>query len=452
MAHHVIQPFDVQRRPSGEANIEPRPPAPYYNHKMVQHEPVRLSSVLLFGRNLLDPINLISTCAIYLLCNIILARSVSLVIFLLLFSLCCWLFHCHLESYRSFRLVKRYIKSLEANDGPALKSFLANHLRYIYPNYAFEHPTSAVVVPRSTIQSNLFRNKIKLVVVAPTAQANPIDSYRWANKMISFFWPYLSHVVHHELNEFLRNSSMLVRNAIGLKRFFFAFLRQVDANIIAVEHCELGSNAPYIKNIHVLDEDQDDETRGSLVYDLDLVYEGNMNISFICRYFGCCNSRLGLKDVFVHLSPRIIIGPIDHRVPTIKQFSLSLLTLPKFGYKGIALVELAELKLARRSINRAIKDHLLYPKTISMTLEEIVEIIRNRRRQQEQQQVHEANENRPGVLDDQSESLRLPWTTRLVARLMFCTCICSNYCLRFCQEEKLLNESSRRLRDLQASK
>jgi hypothetical protein len=306
----------------------------------------------------------------------------------------------------------------------------------------FEHPTDGAEVALALPKAG-----------TPDKQksAAKLDTYRWVNKMINFFWPYLSHVVHHELNEFLANSRAMARDGVGLKRLLYAFVKQVDANILAIERCELGSNAPYIKSIHVLDEVKpSDGKKSSLVYDLDLIYEGNMNISFICRYFCCCNSRLGLKDVFVHLSSRLIVGPIDSTKPTIEKFSFSLLKLPKFGYKGIALVELAELRLAKRSINRLIREHLLYPKTISLTLENLLESIKTRQQEEARQVSHplrpvlssiETSHNNNNCNNEE----QLPWTTRLVARLLFCTCMCSNLCLRFCQDEKL-NRDSQRLR------
>lgn len=406
---------------------------------MVKREPVRVPGVILFERNLLDPVLLISTCIIYLFCCIILPSDASFVTFLVIFSLLCGLFNYHLESYRSFIRIRKCVRSLELDDKPALKDFLSSHLRYLKPGHVFEHPTGGLETAFAAQQSETLENQQKALAKN--------DTYRWANKMINFFWPYLSHVVHHELNEFLANSRSLVRTSVGLKRLLYAFFRQVDANILAIEHCELGSNAPHIKSIHVLDEGKDDDaSKRSLIYDLDLVYEGNMNISFICRYFCCCNSRLGLKDVFIHLSSRFIIGPIDSRRPSIEKFSFSLLKLPKFGYKGIALVELAELRIAKRSINRLIKEHILFPKVVSLTLEDLIENIKARQQEQAQQIV-----NQPGRIgssqDNDQRTEQLPWTTRILARLMFCTCMCSNFCLRCCQEEKL-NRDSQRLQRL----
>jgi hypothetical protein len=403
---------------------------------MTRPEPVRISGVILFEKNLLDPVIWASTSIIYVFCHITFASDASFVTFLFIVSLFCGLFNYHLESYRSFRRIRRHIHLLESDDKPGLKAFLSSHLRYLKPNHVFEHPADttemAFAVPFEKVPDDR---------KAPAKH----DTYRWANKVISFFWPYLSHVVHHELNEFLAKSQILAENNVGLKRVLFAFIKQIDANILAIERCELGSNAPYIKSIHVSDK-IDDQKGGKrlLVYDLDLIYEGNMDIAFICRYFCCCNSRLGLKDVFVHLSSRLTVGPIDDLQPSIEGISISLLKLPKFGYKGIALVELARLRLARRSINRLIKTYLLYPKSISMTFKDLLETI-NCRNQQEARNdtVHDARRVELAVHND-NQPEPLSWSTRCIARLMFCACMCSNFCLRICQEEKL-NQSSQQL-------
>lgn len=403
---------------------------------MAKQEPVRLSGVLLFERNLLDLALLISTSSIYLFCCATLNTDGSFVKFVAVFSSLCTLFNYHLESYRSFKTIRKCVHSLEADDKPALRAFLSSHLRYLKPGHVFEYPGDKTEFVLESRKCDEFNN-----------QKHPVkqDTYRWANKIIGFFWPYLSHVVHHELNEFLARSKVLATTEVGLKRMLYAFVKQVDANILSIERCELGSNAPYIKSIHVSDERQDkDNPKRSLVYDLDLIYEGNMNISFICRYFCCCDSRLGLKDVFVHMSSRLIVGPIDDQAAMIEKFSFSLLSLPRFGYKGIALVELARLKIARRSLNRLIKEHLLFPRRVSIATEDL--LANTKKRQQEVLQ--EAATNQPGQMGTSNDSARgsqpSPWTTRLVARLMLGTCLCSNWCLNICQEERL-NLDSRRL-------
>jgi hypothetical protein len=404
---------------------------------MVKQEPVRVSGAILFERNLLDPVQLISTSVIYLFCCIMLASDASYVKFLVIFSLFCGLFNYHLESYRSFERIRRSVYTMESADKPALRAFLSSHLRYVRPVHIFEHPTDGFTDAFTSPKVNSSDDQ-------HTTAKN--DTYRWVNKMMKFFWPYLSHVVHHELNNFLVNSRGLARSKGGLKRLLYAFFKHVDANIMAIEHCELGTNAPCIKRIHVEDERRDGlGLRRSLIYDLDLNYEGNMNIALICRYCCCCTSRLGLKDVFVHLNSRLILGPIDSRFPSIERISYSLLKLPKFGYKGIALVELAELRLAKRSINRLIKEHLLYPTTISIDLKNLVNKLG--KRQETVEDLHQ-----PGRIESSNENQNnqpeyIPWHTRFVARLMYSACICTNFCLRFCQDERL-NQESRRLERL----
>lgn len=371
----------------------------------------RLSSATLFKKNLLDPVIYISTSATYILCHLF-ARHASPATFLVIFGCLYWLLNRHIEAYRSFAVTRRWVRILETR-GQAMDSFLGTF-------YACEPDISRDSLTRRQDISHHQPSR---------------DSFDWINKIISIFWPYLSHVVHHELNEFLRTSSALVRNQVGLKRLLYAFVQQIDANILAIEHCELGARAPFIKSLMVYDPIE--QAKASLVYDLDLAYEGNMSIVFICRYFCCCSSRMGLRDVFVHLKSRLALGPIDSAKPALEGISFSLLELPEFGYKGIALVELTQLKLAKRSINRLIREHVLYPKCVSIKMSEMEAKMKENAKAKAQQAKKKSTPddqrapNESSAINEQTGmTARLPWGTRLLARMMYFTCMCSNCCLR----------------------
>lgn len=371
--------------------------------------PVRLSGLILFKYNLLDPLTLVSTCATYLLCLVI-GRHLSALGFLTLFASIIWLFQRHIESYRSFRVTRRWVRALE-RDEELVSAFLAvNFIDDCKPARAVERH---------------------------------VDTYLWINRIINFFWPYLSHVVHHELNEFLAQSGSLAQSRVGLKRFLYALVRQLDANILAIEHCELGARAPFIKSLVVSNEGARNKT---MVYDLDLAYEGNMNMSFICRYCCCCSSQVGFKDVFVHLKSRLMIGPIISEVPSVEAIAFSLLEQPAFGYKGIALVELAELKVAKRSIDRLIKDHLLYPKQIRLTAAELQAKMKERERsalEAAQQVARDGGSG--GEFEEVSASPvgRPALGARILAQLAYFACICSNGCLRCCCQQERRRASER---------
>lgn len=355
--------------------------------------PVRLSGVTLLKKNLLDPVIYIATSLTYLFCLAI-GRHLSTVSFFVLFMGITWLIQRHIEAYRSFRITRKWTRTLEGDENFVHAFLLANFSNDYKSHRLPDHQT---------------------------------DTYLWINKIVNYFWPYLAHVVHHELNEFLAHPSLLMPGNVGLKRFIYAFIRQIDANIFAIEHCELGARAPFIKSLIVFDEGAKDKT---LIYDLDLAYEGNMNMSFVCRYCCCCSSRMGFKDVFVHLRSRLMIGPIEEDKALIDAVSFSLLELPAFGYKGIALVELAELRMARRSINRLIKDHLLHPKQVRLTMAEL-----ERKLFGADERV--VAESGPSCEDDLLTLRRPPLTSRILARLTCLTCMCSNSCLRFCQRERV---------------
>lgn len=367
----------------------------------MEQEPTRINGAKLFKRNLLDRTQLVTTTIIYLIClSISKESSIFSLAFILPFGLTCWLVNRCLESYKSFKRVNSCVKRLSANKR-LLRAFLSVHVG------------SRFAIDRS------------------------VDTFRWTNKIIAFFWPQLSHIVHHELNEFLVQSRNFVHSDEGMKRLLFAVVRQLDANILAIERCQLGAKAPYIKNIRVFDEIKSK----TLVYDLDLAYDGNMNMLFSCKYFGCCTTRLGLRDVFMHFKGRTIIGPIREDIPKVDKIKFTLLELPEFGYKGVALVELAELKLARRAINRLIEQYLLYPETVSVSIDDLLESLKKKPGPKADEvsgplQVDDertrdiCTDTRCKTAGRHSNIDHLPWTTRFAARCILCTFLCSNCCLR----------------------
>lgn len=351
----------------------------------MERETIRISSAVLFKRNLLDSTLHISTTIVFLIC---LSLSRTIFTFLALFSCIYWAVNHQIESYRSFKIVNKCTKKLRANE-KLLRAFLSVH---IGSRFSISHS---------------------------------IDTFRWANKIIAFFWPYFSHVIHYELNEFLRESGSFAHSDESFKQLTYAILRQLDANILAIEKCQLGAMAPYIKNILVSYEMKNK----TLIYDLDLAYEGNMNISFICKYFCCCTSRLGLKDVFMRFKGRVIVGPIKEYIPKVEKIKFTLLELPEFGYRGIAMVELAELKVARRAINKLIKEYLLYPESVSVSLSDLVESLKKRSSPQPQPLRISTECNSSARLN------HMPLKTKFMARIVLFACMCSNFCLRCCQEE-----------------
>lgn len=365
---------------------------------------------------------------------------------------------------------------------------------------------------------------------------NKCDSFHWMNRVIKFFWPYLSHVVHYELNEFFReqiDSGNLARSNEELKKLFYAILKQLDTNILVIEKCQLGYQAPIIKDLSVLEEDinEDNQLKCSagksntttatttqdfflaegnkgisvktnkvsgkkearakikregnsinrssgrqtnstvrimtkkntkqvelkqqqqqlankkekfLVYNVNLEYNGDMNIAVIYKYFCCLSSRFGLKDVFLHFKLRFILGPIKENIPFIDQVSITLLELPQFGYKGIALAELAELKIVRGVINRLITKNLLYPRFVRISLHELLDTLINGPKTREQRQELKLRREQKVNVRDRTDSgvsaagsnkanAEVPIWTRFYANTLLFGCICSNFLLRSCQ-------------------
>lgn len=332
-------------------------------------ETYRISSIQLFVRNLFDTTVLISTCMIFAISFASTTHS-TLQSFLLMFSIFTWLINHQIELYRSFNNVRDCVRVLSRDRG-RLKSFLKDYMG------------------------------------AKSTASETRDTFKWMNEVIAFFWPHLSHVIHHELNDFLKNFNSLARSKGDIKKLFYAIIKQLDTKILAIERCELGARAPYIREISLADCPKD----VLVAYNISMAYEGNMNISFICRYFCCSSRRIGLKDVFINFNGRLSVGR------SLEDVTVTLMELPKFGYKGIALVELAELKIARRAINNLISEHLLHPRSMSLNLRTIM-----------------SNTLRVAP-DSESDTDEVPLRTKLVARMLLLGCFCSNCCIRCCQEE-----------------
>lgn len=367
-------------------------------------EPYRVSSYAIFRRNLLDPALHLSVILIYVVCKLLTSNKLS---FLFLFTLIFLLVNHHFESYKSFVGVRHFISG---------DKFLKNLERK----------------PRK-------------------------DSFAWSNRIIAFFWPYLSRLLHQELNDFLKDQI-----EEGL------FYEIMDHLII--EKCQLGAQSPQIKNLSA--SPGQDKT---LVYNLNLVYNGDMNISMIYRYLGCCSSRVGLKDVFLHFNIRLTLGPILERgfvlrkgyIPSVEAIRLTLLELPDFGYKGIALAELAELKIVRKLINRLIRKYLLHPRQVTVELRKLIEArlthadkktdkLTSLSSKKSAAAAAEASSSRiethPGKIEHSGERPPLSasagaWT-KLRANALICGCLGANFLLRCCQwcghEQRNVSPSSAR--------
>lgn len=385
----------------------------YYNTKLESdiYEPKRVNSFHLFKRNLLDQNLAIQCCIIYLISIAITDRWI--IPFIILFVIVDY----HIESYKSFVNVRKSVQIIENN--------IRKHQEV--------------------------RSCCSLAANHPT----PTDSFNWLNKIIAFFWPFLSQSIHYQLNQFFRDqieSGSLGRSKSKMKRLLYAIIRQINTDLIVIERCQLGRQAPFVralkayllstlKESDLLGHQHADQTgiRNNLVYDIDFGYIGDMNISVIYRYLCCCASRIGLKDVFLNFGMRLTFGPITSELPFIERISITLLTLPDFGYKGIALAELAELKLVRRVINKIITQQLLYPQELSFKLEELLQPAKSesgsedsetqRRRIRKEEISHEESSS-----DERPESVSC--LNRCAARTLLCTFVCSNCCLKPCHQHK----------------
>lgn len=390
--------------------------------------------------------------------------------FLLLFSFLSYLVNHHLDSYRSFVVVNRSTEILN-NDNQLRRTFLSIHLssdprRRITVHYgkgSHLDVEAEAMTSGSSANSIVSHNRTELI------EEQTRDSFHWLNKTIAFLWPYLSHLVHFELNQFFRDqieSGSLGRSNVGSKRLYYAILRQLNTNVLAIERCQLGEQSPFIKNLVAFEGNAITKARLSdrktsiqfsigtessktiktsppiasastepspankdktLVYNIDLAYNGDMDISVIYKYLCCCNSRMGFKDVCLHFNLQIVLGPIRRDIPFIDQVSFTLLEKPEFGYKGIALVELAELKLVRGVINKLITKYLLYPRVVTVKLSAILDKL--------------INGPRAGDSPHEKETLgtgepNLPISTRFTARTLLFICCCSNFCLRCCQNKR----------------
>lgn len=477
------------------------------------------------------------------------------------------LINYHIESYRAFLAVNRSVEIL-TKDKKLLETFLKTHLGYNL-NYGQQQNYDSNRLSQSNEISDSDRGRIFLSKQEKVGQSsldqkwirwspsrnkqfdrfdmenlnrdntNKCDSFHWMNRVIKFFWPYLSHVVHYELNEFFReqiDSGNLARSNEELKKLFYAILKQLDTNILAIEKCQLGYQAPIIKDLSVLEEDRNEdnqlkysagkststtttkdvslaggnkdvslktnkvsgkkeETRVKmkreknninrssdrqtnstvrimtkktntkqvelkqqqqqltnkkekfLVYNVNLEYNGDMNIAVIYKYFCCLSSRFGLKDVFLHFKLRFILGPIKENIPFIDQVSITLLELPQFGYKGIALAELAELKIVRGVINRLITKNLLYPRFVRVSLHELLDTLINGPKTREQRQelklrreqkvsVKARTDLRVSAGSNKDDKAEVPIWTRFYANTLLFGCLCSNFLLRSCQSRQ----------------
>lgn len=520
-----------------------------------KREAFRVSGYLLFKKNLLDLSLFTSVLFSYTICHLIVSSDSSLITFIVVFSSIFMSINYHIESYRAFLAVNTSVDCLK-RDKKLRETFLSTHLGYNSncQGYAtLDRVINKVNDSNTNSNSDTERGKffpVKLSIKEGVQSSldqkwvrwspshdnnrqnfnrklergginiNKCDSFHWMNRIIKFFWPYLSHVIHYELNEFFReeiDSGNLARSNEELKRLFYAILKQLDTNILVIERCQLGNQAPIIKDLSVSEEEnslddkysieedkfiapgvevaggyqdtvsvktnklslrrgkvrnnkdkipgkqtsriesnnkqvgqkqqpeqqQSTNKRGKLlVYNVNLEYNGDINIAIIYKYFCCLSSRFGLKDIFLHFKLRFILGPIKENIPFIDQVSFTLLELPEFGYKGIALAELAELKIVRSVINRLITKNLLYPRLVSVSLHELLDTLINGPKTREQRKElklrqqrkaeNRAKKNLPES-DGSRDKAEVSIWTRLYANTLLLGCICSNFLLRSCQ-------------------
>lgn len=415
-------------------------------------ESYRLSCIFLFKQNLCDFQLHIAILACFLVTRLIVGRPCeSVLAFLLVFGVFFYLVNQHMESYRNFKLVRGILETYPPDD-VRLLSFLR------------------VCLDRDTQYGRSVRGSLDIASSLPLARQAQVgsavllqpleerqDTFGWLNRIIAFIWPYLSLVVHSELNKFFVKqikSGNLAQSEASSRRLLYAVVKQLDTNISCIEHCELGKQWPIINDLRVTEssteqlvESNRPKTKSALsrkkgkvlICDIDLHYNGDVNISIIYKYFCCCSSRFGLKDIFLHFKPRIVLGPIGKRSPFVEELAFTLLQLPKFGYKGIAMVELAELRVVRRLINNLIVEHILQPRVLVVSLGKLIE------RHLHGKPISRFSGNKPAASGDiikftkadensGSERRQPSFWTNITARMLLCSCMCSNVLLRLFQK------------------
>lgn len=388
-------------------------------------EAYRISGARLFHYHLLDRVFITSVAIAFALCRLVLGSCHS-TLFVLVFSGIVYGLNYHIEAYRSFLSVSRNVEMMMASDR-MLQRFILSHSESIRPEVP--HP--------------------KL-----SGQRDVMDSFQWINKSIVFLWPSLSQLIHSQLDEFFEKevrSRSMAHDGRRMVRIIYAMLTQFDSRILTIEKFQLGRQSPEIKYLTVKETNSPEsmdlttkrperipvqsrslkrkrkKTSKFLVCDAHINYNGNMNLTMICRNSCCFNSRIGLEDVFLNFKFRVLVGPVSRRFPFIRKLSLTLMEKPDYGYKGIALVELAQLKIARRLINRAIKDHMLYPKMLSIDVAEFLS--RSRKKSDRSKPVGTS----ASQLSTGQPIKETTWFTRCMARILIRGCMCSNWCLRICQ-------------------
>lgn len=426
-------------------------------------ESFRVCSFLLFKRNLLDPSIYLSTSFVFITCHLLTGNSSNLAFFVLFIALYS-LVNYHIDSYKSFLVVNKNVSSLSKNY--KLRSrFLQTHLGYdarrrvLIAHKDDKQKQTSGLPGQKPIEGTVRMSQVD-ADEADEIEERRRDTFDWCNRIVSFFWPYLSHLIHYELNDFFeRNirSGSLGRSNDSTKRLFYALLKQINSDILLIERCQLGSQHPLIKELEVfettsdpimknqLDKKSESEGDKLLTYDFNLEYNGDMKISFIYRYLCCLSSRLGLKDIFLRFRARVQVGPIKRKAPYIDKITFTLLELPEFGYRGIALVELAELKTVKMAINRLIRDNILNPKSVTVSLEELMKALAEGKpprggnfaknqppKDNEEQVQNSASFNLQAKSKEQLKSPPLPLMTSLTARALLCGCLCSNFFLRCC--------------------
>lgn len=483
-------------------------------------EPNRVPGITLFKYYLLDWTLYVTATSLYIPCNIFIG-NVNSIIFYIIYSILIWIILTIVEDYRKFVIVKRFVSLLEQDDSLCsqyMETMLlpGDNITIIPPNMPANgeiHEHSDEIDNDSTIANNHkaqidYDSKQK----ATTRKVNKhpkvkfpsdiYDNFNWINKVIIFFWPTVSELIHHQLDEFFRNEIQTGHFAHSEKksiRFLYSIWNQF--NIIAIEKFQLGHHTPAFKSIKVkafngqpmlnlkrinknksnkepVNKLKDGPKSGKninqqvdpmstqkfgkmLRIDVDVEYIGDMKLSLLYRNFCCFNSRIGLKRAFLKFKFRILVGPITSNSPFIEQISFNLRELPDYGYQGIALVELAELRLARRLINNVIRENLLDPHAIIITSDDVRKkleeskasekaktttttttvVIVNAKKDVTQANEMTNNNNNPVIAKNTLPKGLTPKTelscfSRFGARVAIYTCFCVNCCLKSCQKRK----------------
>lgn len=493
-------------------------------------EPFRISGYWMLRGYFKDITLYITTTLVYLLAYLI-SLSLGFIPFLLLLVTSLYFVNQHVDSYRSF-VAERKTAELLSRDVDLRKSFLLTrsgrgHREKVYfvnetdiklkrqrvrndydENYRVRHRDISFKPPEPVCD---IINDDMIVSTEPVEdlETTSADSFHWLNQIINFFWPYMSHLIHYEVNKFFERqieAKFWRKSKKNLKKLFLAMARQLDTNILLIERAEIGKESPFVTKIEVTEtlitktqqafaETKQDlkvdeqttkvvakttktvntesvmiksqtpksskskkvtthKTEKSkkfkyLVINFKIQYDGDMQLRVMYKYLFCMLSHLGLRDVYLGVNMRFVLGPLLSKPPYVERIEFCLLELPDFGYKGIAMAELFELRVVKRAINRAITDNILYPKSISIDVGSLIEALLNKNMDTPQNPPNSRDENYDPTKEGKVESaasvassMELEeqkegscWT-RCFSKTILCSVDCINYCCFCCRRRR----------------